>query len=209
MIDGIDEVNQGRHDLLDAIHHVFESSSSVLKVFISSREDASIARSLDDAISVHVSSADNSSDVAVLVNRKVVSAIEKKRLLGGQVSQSLRHNIISSLLDGAGEMFLWASLQLQHLCDDRAFKTEADLVTALGELPPTLEITFDNIYQGLAELKGQAKNIARQVISYSLAARRPVYAHHLVTLMTRRSNCVDGNREVLEKRDSISTRLQY
>ena len=127
VIDGVDELSSTSQDLLSALQRLVDKSSSVLKVFVSSREEAAIARSLHHASSIRVTSADNSKDVTAFVNHHVSNAIEQKRLLGGLVSNSLREDIISETIDGTGEMFLWASLQLQHLCTGRIFKHSCSL----------------------------------------------------------------------------------
>ena len=170
VIDGVDELSNACQDLLDVLQSLVDKSSSVLKVFVSSREEAVISRSLHHASSIRVTSSDNSKDVIAFVNHSVSKIIEQKRLLGGRVSNSLREDIISEITDGAGEMLLWASLQLQHLCNSRVFKLEEDVVAALRRLPPTLEEILDSVYKSVNESEDEAKSIAKQVFAWLLAA---------------------------------------
>ncbi|KAL1969905.1 hypothetical protein VTN77DRAFT_7414 [Rasamsonia byssochlamydoides] len=75
IIDGLDEVDGNRLDLLAALHTVVEESSSIVKVLISSRDDADIAETLQDAMSISISAAENSADIEKFVRHKVTSAI--------------------------------------------------------------------------------------------------------------------------------------
>ena len=196
VIDGIDELGDSSQELLDALRYLVENSSSVLKVFVSSRDEAAIARSLRDAISIRVTSADNSKDIAVFVKHHVSKAIEQKRLLGGRVSASLQGDITTKIIDGAGEMFLWASLQLQHLCSGRVFKLEEDVVAALRKPPPTLEQILDRVYKSINESGDEAKSIAKQVFALLLVARAPIFASDMMASLIKRNSSSRNDEKV-------------
>ena len=197
VIDGIDELGDSSQDLLDALWYLVENSSSVLKVFVSSRDEAAIARSLRHANSIRVTSADNSKDIAVFVKHHVSKAVEQKRLLGGRVSASLQEVITTKIIDGAGEMFLWASLQLQHLCSGRVFKLEEDVVAALKKQPPTLEQVLDSVYKSVNESGDEAKSIAKQVFAFLLVARAPIFASDMMASVIKRNSSVRSDAKVL------------
>ena len=196
-IDGIDELGDSSLDLLDALRYLVENSLNVLKVFVSSRDDAAIARSLRHANSIRVTSADNAKDIAVFVRHHVSKAVEQKRLLGGRVSASLQEDIATKIIDGAGEMFLWASLQLQHLCSGRVFKLEEDVVAALKKPPPTLEQILDSVYKSVDESGDEAKSIAKQVFAFLLVARAPIFASDMMASLTKRNSSVRNDAKVL------------
>lgn len=197
VIDGIDELGDSSQDLLDALRYLVENSSSVLKVFVSSRDEAAIARSLRHASSIRVTSADNSKDIAVYVKHHVSKAIEQKRLLGGRVSASLQEDITTTIIDDSGEMFLWASLQLQHLCSGRVFKLEEDVVAALRKPPPTLEQILDSVYKSIDESGDEAKSIAKQVFAFLLVARAPIFASDMMASLVKRNSSVRNDAKVL------------
>ena len=197
LIDGIDELGDSSQDLLDALGYLVENSSSVLKVFVSSRDEAAIARSLRHAHSIRVTSADNSEDIVLFVKHHVSKAVEQKRLLGGRVSASLQEVITTKIIDGAGEMFLWASLQLQHLCNGRVFKLEEDVVAALKKQPPTLEQILDSVYKSVNESGDEAKSIAKQVFAFLLVARAPVFASDMMASVIKRNSSVRNDAKVL------------
>ena len=197
VIDGIDELGDSSQDLLDALWYLVENSSNVLKVFVSSRDEAAVARSLRHANSIRVKSADNSKDIAVFVKHHVSKAVKQKRLLGGRVSASLQEVITTKIIDGAGEMFLWASLQLQHLCSGRVFKLEEDVVAALNKQPPTLEQILDSVYKSVNESGDEAKNIAKQVFAFLLVARAPIFASDMMAWVIKRNSSVLSDAKVL------------
>ena len=196
VIDGVDALGNSSQDLLDTLRYLVENSPSVLKVFVSSRDEAAIARSFHQPRSIRVTSADNSKDVTLFVKHHVSKAVAQKRLLGGRVSKSLQDNITTKIIDGAGEMFLWASLQLQHLCNGRAFKLEEDVVTALEKLPPTLEQILDSVYKSVNELEEEAKSIAKQVFAFLLVAQAPIFASDMMASMIRRDSSVRNDAKV-------------
>ena len=196
VIDGVDELGNFSQDLLDALRYLIKNSSSVLKIFVSSREEAAIARSLHGTKSIRVTSADNSKDVTVFVNHYLSKAVEQKRLLGGRVSSSLQEDITTKIIDGAGEMFLWASLQLQHLCSGRVFKLEEDVIGALRKLPPTLEQILDRVYESVNELEEEAKSITKQVFAFLLVAQAPISASDMMASLIRRDSSVRNDAKV-------------
>ena len=105
MIDGLDQLVKGGQELLDTLHYIVESSSNVVKVFVSSREDTDVMTSLQGAICIRAEATQNFNDISAVVNDKVSKAIGDKKLLRGQVSQHLRQHLISVLTDGADRMF--------------------------------------------------------------------------------------------------------
>lgn len=191
VIDGLDEADENRCDLLDSLRTIVENSSSVVKVFVSSRDDAGIALHLQDASSIYVTAADNSVDISAFVNHAVASAITKKRLLGGKISSQLNGYLISALKEGAGGMFLWPSLHLEQLCNQQRFKLEADIVAALKAPPSTLTSTFDQIYGRINDYGDRAKEITKQVFSWLLASERPLSAAEVVAVVARYNSVSD------------------
>lgn len=197
MIDGVDEIGNSSQDLLDALWYLVEYSSSVLKKIVSSREEAANARSLCGARSIHIKSADNSNDLTVFVNHYVSKAIEQKRCLGGHgVSRVMQEDITTRIIDGAREMVLWASMELQHLCSGRDLKLEEDVMAALGKLPSTLGQTFDRVYESVNESEEDAKSIAKQVFAFLLLAQAPVSASDMMASLTRRNSSIRDDAKV-------------
>lgn len=105
MIDALDECEPTRrYELLKALRTIIEQSSSVLKILVSSREDADMVSMLRHAPNIEVSAHQNSDDIQRFVHAEVHQAIYNRRLLNGEVSQQLQDLIISKLNDGANGM---------------------------------------------------------------------------------------------------------
>ena len=105
IIDALDECNrQERGHLLDALSEIMKESTGTVKIFISSRDDMDIVRSLTGGPNVLISAKSNQDDIAAFVNIEVDKQIQKKRLLAGLVSETLRHRIKQVLCDQAQGM---------------------------------------------------------------------------------------------------------
>ena len=105
VIDALDECDPySRHELLDALDEITCKSASLVKVFVSSRDDGDIVCRLDNSPNVYIHAHDNKADIERFVHTKVTEAIEKKRLIRGKVSEQLQNQIIETLIDGAQGM---------------------------------------------------------------------------------------------------------
>ena len=105
IIDALDECNrQEREHLLDALSQIMKESPGIVKVFISSRDDMDIVRSLAGGPNVLISAKSNQDDIASFVHIEVDQQIQKKRLLAGHVSEDLRLKIKHVLCDQAQGM---------------------------------------------------------------------------------------------------------
>lgn len=198
-IDGLDEVDGNPREVLKALRTVVDEASSIVKVFISSRDDAAIAEMFQGEPSICVSAADNSADIETFVHRKIGSAIAGGRLLGGKVSLSAREHLTESLISGARGMFLWPAMQLEYLCDYRKFKLEADVLAAIQKLPPSLSSTFDALYARIEDYEGHAKQITKVILAWLLAAERPLSASEIIA-------AVSSSRDLADK-DAFPTNL--
>lgn len=105
VVDGVDELDQEeRHSLLKSLNRIRDESSSVVKIFISSRTDSNIFAHLPDAISLRVQDADTKHDMELFVRHRLSIAIENRHLLYGNVPKSLQEELVRFLVGRAGEM---------------------------------------------------------------------------------------------------------
>ena len=105
IIDALDECSrQEREHLLDAFSQIMKESTGIVKIFISSRDDIDIVRSLAGGPNVLISAKSNQDDIATFVHTEVDKQIHKRRLLAGSVSETLRHKIKQVLCDQAQGM---------------------------------------------------------------------------------------------------------
>ena len=105
VIDAVDEIQpSSRHVLLNALVQIVQNSMSVVKVFVTSRDDSKIHALLPDAKALRIKTGNTRADMYAFVREKVSSTIRNRRLLNGVVSDSLEEDLISVLVAGAGEM---------------------------------------------------------------------------------------------------------
>ncbi len=104
-IDALDECDPHlRHELLEALDYIITHSASLVKVFVSSRDDNDIVCRLDNSPNVYISASDNEEDIKRFVCREVETSVKKKRLLSGSVSEGMQKKIQYVLIDGAQGM---------------------------------------------------------------------------------------------------------
>lgn len=174
IIDGLDELENGLDSLLIALKHVIEKSTHLLKIMISSRDETRVASHLRKFPQVTVTALDNSRDIAIFIEATLDTAIQERRLLQGNVSLDLRELIIATLERGSSSMFLWATLHIEQLCDQRRFKLKSDGVDALAKLPATLNSVFRQIYDRIENYPSAAKRAAWRILTWVLVAERPL-----------------------------------
>lgn len=104
-IDAFDEVQEKRrHELADALKRITRESGSVVKVFITSRDNSNVLALLLDVPKIRIHDQDNRTDMERFVRHRVTLAIEGCNLLHGDVSANLEEDLVLALLDRAGEM---------------------------------------------------------------------------------------------------------
>ena len=105
VIDALDECDPARrHDLLDSLDAIIQNSANVVKILVSSRDDGDLVCRLETSPNLYISAKYNAGDIERFIWHEVSSAIEKKRLLNGRVSEYLRNQIIKTLEAGSQGM---------------------------------------------------------------------------------------------------------
>lgn len=105
VLDAVDEVQpKGRYELVQALQQVIRDSSSVVKIFATSRDDDQILSLLTNASTLRIGAESQQADMERFVQDQVNRAIKSRRLLGGDVSSNLQADLSQALIDGAGEM---------------------------------------------------------------------------------------------------------
>lgn len=104
-LDAIDELRQeDRAELIVALHRIVEESAGLVKVFVTSRNNAQIEGLLQSTPKIRVSIAENHHDIKAFIAAKLEAIVHSRRLLSGQPSQSLLEKIQEALITGAQEM---------------------------------------------------------------------------------------------------------
>jgi ankyrin repeat protein len=168
VIDALDEVNpMNRLELLDGLMRVMERSATLIKIFISSRENMDIFERLENKPNLRIGAQDNAEDIAKFVRRQ----LEAADLLQGRLPASLKQRIPEVLIAGAQGMFRWVDLQIQSL---RPLKVAADIDERLGRLPQTLEESYLEIYDQIIASGQHASELAIFTFQWLLFAQKPI-----------------------------------
>lgn len=105
VIDAIDECNgKTRHQLLSALIKIHIQSTSLVKVFVSSRDDHDIVCMLEGFPNIYVRATDNFKDIKRFVQAEINNVISERRFLGGNVSEELRNHVEMTLVARANGM---------------------------------------------------------------------------------------------------------
>jgi len=114
IVDGLDDCNPARRqDLLDAFQRLITDSDNVVKIFISSRDDHDLVHRLSQTRNLYIRASDNSGDIESFVTSRVKEAIDKGRILCGNVPHDLKIIIVETLIGKAEAMFRLISLHIQ------------------------------------------------------------------------------------------------
>ncbi|ORY58533.1 uncharacterized protein BCR38DRAFT_489446 [Pseudomassariella vexata] len=172
IIDALDECRADtRHKLLECLEHILRESSTLVKIFVSSRDDQDIVCKLQNYPGLELSSHLNSNDIARFVQFETKSLVAKQNLLRlSRRKDELSQKIIRVVSDGADGMFRWASLQLQALCE---LKSDDAILERLGRLPSTLEELYQEIADKIKAYDAKAdRQYAVNAPSWLLCSRR-------------------------------------
>ncbi|KAF8244964.1 hypothetical protein K440DRAFT_507396, partial [Wilcoxina mikolae CBS 423.85] len=144
LIDALDESDpKKRANFLHALKKIIDTSTSLVKVFISNRDDGDIVLRLNEVPNLFIEANDNSHDIERFVQRELTRCIEERTLLGGNVSTELQAEVSAVLLSKANGMFQWVDLQIMYLCE---MNFEHHVRNALGKLPETLKDAYSQTY---------------------------------------------------------------
>ncbi len=106
VIDALDECDPAsRHKLITAISLILKQSANLVKVIIASREDGDISCHLANSPNVYIRAEHNGEDIEHFIHHSLAHALETKRLLNGQMSNNLKTEVITALMEGAEACF--------------------------------------------------------------------------------------------------------
>ncbi|KAG9386664.1 Arp Ankyrin repeat protein [Pyrenophora tritici-repentis] len=180
VIDAMDECDpQKRHELLKALEKILQNSSSLVKIFVSSRNDQDIVLRLRNYPNLEIDSRRNCDDIARFVNEQVEELVQDGRLLSYSDSETeMKKLIVGKVIEGAAGMFRWASMQLQYLC---SFELDDDIKSSLGRLPPDLNTLYDELYEMLSTKPGRVQvAVFKNTLCWLLCARKTLSTEELL-----------------------------
>lgn len=105
VVDALDECDPNkRRKFLDSLQTIITSSSGIVKIFVSSRDDHDIVRRLDGLPNHWIEAKDNQDDIEQFVGSEITRCIDSGDLLNGAVDNRLKGRIIESLTNGSQGM---------------------------------------------------------------------------------------------------------
>jgi hypothetical protein len=106
ILDALDECNHvTRLDLLRALEHLLQHSCSLVKIFVSSRNDQDIVMHLNGYLNLEINSHRNKYDIARFVNSEVERLVENGRLLrNSKFKDEMKEMITHKVTEDAAEM---------------------------------------------------------------------------------------------------------
>ncbi|KAH7310162.1 hypothetical protein BKA65DRAFT_559174 [Rhexocercosporidium sp. MPI-PUGE-AT-0058] len=194
VIDALDECDpEKRADLLEALESILRKSTSLVKIFVSSRDDQDIVWHLRSYPNLELSSDKNKDDIISFIQKETGLLIQRGKLLRWSTDkENLKTKIIEIVTKDASGMFRWASLQLQSLC---SLQTDEAIQERLGRLPPKLEELYLELYERLTATAANAdRKIATGAFSWLLCAQRTLKSKEFLAAL---SNTVQGKASKL------------
>jgi hypothetical protein len=86
IVNALDEVAEtGRLSLVDGLVQVMQDSRSLIKIFMSSRDNMDIVARLKDIPNIRIRARDNTVDITRFINLE----LDRAKLLNGRISSSL------------------------------------------------------------------------------------------------------------------------
>lgn len=106
VIDALDECDpERRAELLEALEAILQDSTSLVKIFVSSRDDQDIVLHLRSYPTVELSSAQNKEDITSFVTAETHSLIKRRKLLTSSTNkENLKMEIIERVTNGSNGM---------------------------------------------------------------------------------------------------------
>ncbi|KAJ6102335.1 Galactose oxidase/kelch beta-propeller [Penicillium sp. IBT 16267x] len=174
VVDALDECDiEERGELVDALEYISNESTSLVKIFLTSREEGDLRIRLNMHTGIQVTSLENGFDIEKFVNFETDRLVAKNQLLTfirlKSAKQELKAFIKESIITKANGMFRWAQMQLQSL---RWIRTEKDIRKALSEIPRPLSELYERLHQRTLENTRETDEILfKNTLKWMLCAR--------------------------------------
>lgn len=176
VLDAFDECDQGRSSILvEHLKDLIRQSPNNVRVFIFTRCFAAIEKELSTELSIEVTSENNGDDVREFISTTIGKRIDGKKLLKGVVSDDLKAFIMKTLTDRADNMFLYASLLMDQLCDQSRHDDEDSIRKKLNQLPKDLTEIYNHVMKDIHDENNNSERscqIAQNTFKWLLHAQK-------------------------------------
>lgn len=191
VLDALDECDGlQRQELINLLTNLATpaSDSKPVKIFVSSRPQEDVLRSLDIYPVIRMQEKHNAQDIATFVRAKISGHRRWSKM-----PQDFQKEIIEKLLKKSGNMFLFASLQIQQLL---SCNTQTALRNRLSKLPQSLNVIYEEIYDRATSDPDERKLLDR-ALRWVLCSARPLSTDELLFAISQDPEC-----------DCITSRIQ-
>lgn len=179
VLDALDECNDiKRQDLINLLVNLATRDSEVqpVKIFVAARPEGDVRQHLEKYYLIRMQEEHNAEDIACFVRAKVA---EHRRW--SRFSQEYQNEMVDKLLEKSGNMFLFASLQMQQLRD---CNTQTALRDRLSKLPDSLSNAYEEIYHRATSDPNERKFLER-ALRWVLCSARPLTTDELLLAVSQ------------------------
>ncbi|KAH0434541.1 hypothetical protein CcaCcLH18_05284 [Colletotrichum camelliae] len=173
VVDGVDTVAERDRPLLfDALRTIISSAENVARILVTSRSSNRISDVPNFEFTVRITEEETKGDMERFVDHLINTSVSSKQLLEGNLCEDTRKRLRSGLLAGAGEMFLWAKLQIDRISRETI---EDDVLIALqNESPKDINSLYQRVLAEISEAGPSSRDIAFKVLAWVLYMREPL-----------------------------------
>ncbi|KAJ6264939.1 Vegetative incompatibility protein [Drechslerella dactyloides] len=196
VVDALDEMNNedGQWELVEFLKKLIDTSSGLIKIFLSSRpNEAQLNTLLSDVCKHYITLGDNGADIEQFVKSTLDKLVDSRRLLKGKLPDTTRAQIIKTLTTKADGMFLWVSLQMQELI---RLRSSTEVEARLRTIPLGISNLYQDIYRKIfSDGGGLDQKVARLAFQWILGAVTPISPPLLLGLLERHHQVDDLSTE--------------
>ena len=179
VVDGLDECkHMAVPELVQSLNEITRSSSTVVKIFLSTRYIPIIVDCLTryGYPALEISANKNSGDIARFIDGELEKRVETRSLLRGYVTAELKTEIRETLSERAGSMFWYANLQLNILCDPTAELDKEEIRQRLRESPTSIKEVYSQTIQDIQHRRNSTRSriVAHNAMTWLLCAQKPM-----------------------------------
>lgn len=210
VVDALDEVKEAdRPGLINALEDIVVGSASVVKVFLTSRNNSHVFSLLKRNTTnlpassaqqqgkphikkIEINSDETMQDMRSYVTREIQRVVQDRRLLKNDPSPELLDLLEEKLLIGAGEMFQWVNVQIESLCHHNR---EQDIASALqsGTLA-SLDAIYTQLLDRILIRKNSESDIAVRAISWLLYMKEAMHPDVFLVAVFSQTTVVNVSR---------------
>ncbi|KAB8215101.1 ankyrin repeat-containing domain protein, partial [Aspergillus novoparasiticus] len=181
VIDAMDECDpQSRHELVDALKAFVQRAKNPVKIFIASRPDRVLENQLEVTPSVCIEASDNLEDIRQHIDNELNRLAKSNTFL-----ESMKAEIIDSLIERSQGMFQYVSLQVQRVGTGNS---PGDVRRRLKALPPSLDEAYDQVWHEIEAQEEPNRSITKRALRWVMASRKPMTTPEILAAVRLGSN---------------------